>query len=61
MSVDFADKFDIVITAINNQMITSNDNGNLHLLFVMIKKNDILLIITNRQLYLDYPVMILFR
>ena len=61
MSVDFADKFDIVITAINNQMITSNNKGNLHLLFVMIKKNDILLIITNRQLYLDYPVMILFR
>ena len=52
MSVDFADKFDIVITAINNQMITSNNKGNLHLLFVMIKKNDILLIITNRQLYL---------
>ena len=52
MSVDFADKFDIVIAAINNQMITSNNKGNLHLLFVMIKKNDILLIITNRQLYL---------
>ena len=36
MSVDFADKFDIVITAINNQMITSNNKGNLHLLFIII-------------------------
>ena len=52
MPVDFADKFDIVITAINNQMITSNNKGNLHLLFIMIKKNDILLIRNNRQLYL---------
>ena len=59
MPVDFADKFDIVITAINNQMITSNNKGNLHLLFIMIKKNDILLIRNNRQLYLD-TVMILF-
>ena len=52
MSVDFADKFDIVITAINNQMITSNKKGNLNLLLIMIKKNDILLIRTNHQLYL---------